>query len=111
MQSLAVASEIRQANDDEGYPLPERALAAAVMRRALLDISGNIGGDPKLRRKIHKDAYRWLFTTRSCPKTTMSFAWVCTTLDFCPSRMRAEATLLLKGKGCIELLLYRLPRD
>ena len=80
---------------DESIPppsisLPEKRLFAAILSRAIVDVSGSSSLDPL----IIEHAHEWIFG-EYLPEIELSFDWVCEQLDLSPQALRAAIKLKL----------------
>lgn len=70
--------------------LPEKRLLAAILSRAIVDISGSSSLNPL----IIEHAHEWIFG-EYLPEIPLSFDWVCEELDLSPSALREAIRLKL----------------
>ena len=77
-------------DEDPNSPMagvPERALLAAVLERAILDATGNVTGHDD-KSDARRDATNWLSNwTEADTETRFTFPWICQHLDVCPHRV------------------------
>ena len=78
--------------DRKGFWIPERRLLAAVLHRAVTDLTGS---DPRMAQEAHD----WIFEEVIEPYQLFSFAWVCEQLELDSSIISSAISCLPQQLG------------